>query len=305
MLVPLPSLRCRRAPGRAGIAVIRVSGPAAGDLVDALAPPRPKKRFAALRRIRDPQTGETIDDGLVIWFGGAAHRDRRGHGRIPPARRPGHRQSRARRARPPARLPPRRAGRVRPPRLRQRQARPRPGRRSRRPRRRRDRSAAAPGAGGRCAGRCRSSTRAGAADLIRASALVEAAIDFSDEGDVASDAFEVARGIVAELQAAIGAHLDDGHRGEILRDGFRVVLAGPPNAGKSSLLNALARRDAAIVSEEAGTTRDVIEVRLDLEGLPVDRHRHGRYPRGARRRRARGHPPHVGACARRRSRRSG
>ena len=65
------------------------------------------------------------------------------------------------------------------------------------------------------------------------------------------------------------AHLDDGHRGEILRDGFRVVLRGAPNAGKSSLLNALARRDAAIVSEEAGTTRDVIEVRLDLGGLPV------------------------------------
>ena len=79
----------------------------------------------------------------------------------------------------------------------------------------------------------------------------------------------VARSIVAELQTAIGAHLDDGNRGEILRDGFRIVLAGPPNAGKSSLLNALARRDAAIVSEEAGTTRDVIEVRLDLDGLPV------------------------------------
>ena len=78
-----------------------------------------------------------------------------------------------------------------------------------------------------------------------------------------------ARGIVGRLQAAIAAHLDDGHRGEILREGFRVVLAGPPNAGKSSLLNALARRDAAIVSEEAGTTRDVIEVRLDLGGLPV------------------------------------
>ena len=64
-------------------------------------------------------------------------------------------------------------------------------------------------------------------------------------------------------------HLDDGHRGEVIREGFRVVLAGPPNVGKSSLLNALARRDVAIVSEEAGTTRDVIEVRLDLEGLPI------------------------------------
>ena len=140
------------------------------------------------------------------------------------------------------------------------------------------------------------------ADLIRASALVEAAIDFSDEGDVASNAIEVARGIVADLQAAIGAHLDDGNRGEILREGFRVVLAGPPNAGKSSLLNALARRDAAIVSEEAGTTRDVIEVRLDLEGLPVIvtdtagiREAQGAIEQE-------GHPPHAGACARRRSR---
>ena len=86
---------------------------------------------------------------------------------------------------------------------------------------------------------------------------------------MSSNAVEVARKIVADLKTAIGAHLDDGNRGEILRDGFRIVLAGPPNAGKSSLLNALARRDAAIVSEEAGTTRDVIEVRLDLDGLPV------------------------------------
>ena len=109
-----------------------------------------------------------------------------------------------------------------------------------------------------------------------------------------------AQSIVAELQAAIGAHLDDGHRGEILRDGFRVVLAGPPNAGKSSLLNALARRDAAIVSEEAGTTRDVIEVRLDLEGLPVIVTDTAGIREAAGRRRARGHPPHAGACARRR-----
>ena len=105
--------------------------------------------------------------------------------------------------------------------------------------------------------------------LIAASALVEAAIDFSDEADVSAGAFAEARRIVAELEAAIARHLDDGHRGEILREGFDVVLAGAPNVGKSSLLNALARREAAIVSAEAGTTRDVIEVRLDLEGLPV------------------------------------
>ncbi len=287
------------APGRAGIAVIRVSGPAAGDLVDALAPPRAKKRFAALRRIRDPQTGETIDDGLVIWFG--APRTETGedmaefhvHGgaAIVKAmlavlgRQPGCRLAEpgefARRAFANGKLD-----------LAQVEgladlvdAETEAQRRQ---------------ALGQMRGALSELYEGWRADLIRASALVEAAIDFSDEGDVASNAIEVAQGIVAELQAAIGAHLDDGNRGEILRDGFRVVLAGPPNAGKSSLLNALARRDAAIVSEEAGTTRDVIEVRLDLEGLPVDRHRHGRYPRGAGRRRARGHPPHAGACARRR-----
>jgi tRNA modification GTPase len=105
--------------------------------------------------------------------------------------------------------------------------------------------------------------------LVEATALVEAGIDFADEGDVGDRAFERAVGVVRDLERAIRQHLDDGHRGEILREGFQVVLAGPPNVGKSSLLNALARREAAIVSEEAGTTRDVIEVRLDLEGLPI------------------------------------
>ena len=105
--------------------------------------------------------------------------------------------------------------------------------------------------------------------LIEIAALTEAAIDFSDEGDVSTSAFAEARNRAVILKDEIAAHLNDGHRGEILRDGFRVALLGPPNAGKSSLLNALARRDAAIVSAEAGTTRDVIEVRLDLGGLPV------------------------------------
>lgn len=105
--------------------------------------------------------------------------------------------------------------------------------------------------------------------LIEIAALTEAAIDFSDEGDVSASSFAAARERARPLAAELAEHLNDGHRGEILRDGFRVVLLGAPNAGKSSLLNALARRDAAIVSEEAGTTRDVIEVRLDLGGYPV------------------------------------
>ena len=104
---------------------------------------------------------------------------------------------------------------------------------------------------------------------MTARGLAEAAIDFSDEGDVAEDVLARARQEALGLLQEIDAHLNDGHRGEIVRDGFRVVLVGPPNAGKSSLLNALARRDVAIVSPEAGTTRDVLEVRLDLGGYAV------------------------------------
>lgn len=106
------------------------------------------------------------------------------------------------------------------------------------------------------------------ADLVRAQALIEAGLDFADEGDVIADVTTKVDPVVAQLSAAIARHLSD-RSGERLRDGFKVVIAGAPNAGKSSLLNALARRDAAIVSEEAGTTRDVIEVHLDLGGVPV------------------------------------
>lgn len=105
--------------------------------------------------------------------------------------------------------------------------------------------------------------------LIEAMALLAADIDFSDEGDVSGplvdEALAIATGIAGELRAALGGFA----MGERVREGFVVVLAGPPNAGKSSLLNALARRDVAIVSAVAGTTRDAIEVRLDLAGLPV------------------------------------
>lgn len=105
-------------------------------------------------------------------------------------------------------------------------------------------------------------------DLLGAQSLMEAGLDFSDEADVVCDATRRAAAIVAPLLRSVEMHLGD-RRGERLRDGFRVVIAGAPNAGKSSLLNVLAKRDAAIVSAEAGTTRDVIEVHLDLSGLPV------------------------------------
>jgi tRNA modification GTPase len=106
------------------------------------------------------------------------------------------------------------------------------------------------------------------AELVTAQALMEAGLDFADEADVAADVGTKADAIVTPLLEQIDKHLAD-RSGERLRDGLRIVIAGPPNAGKSSLMNALAKRDVAIVSEEAGTTRDVIEVHLDLGGLPV------------------------------------
>lgn len=105
--------------------------------------------------------------------------------------------------------------------------------------------------------------------LIEALALVETRIDFSDEGDVPEDLIMPAAKIAGGLRDEIAAALADRGRGERLRDGLIVAIAGPPNAGKSTLLNRLARREAAIVSPFAGTTRDVIEVHLELDGYPV------------------------------------
>lgn len=105
--------------------------------------------------------------------------------------------------------------------------------------------------------------------LVEALALVEARIDFSDEADVPEDLLGPALAIVRALRDEIAAALADGRRGERLRDGLVVAVTGPPNAGKSTLLNRLARRDVAIVSPVPGTTRDVIEVHLDLGGYPV------------------------------------
>jgi tRNA modification GTPase len=106
------------------------------------------------------------------------------------------------------------------------------------------------------------------AELLHLMALAEAEIDFPDE-DVPQGLIAKARASLESLHAAISAHLEDRGRGERLRAGFQVALLGEPNVGKSSLLNALAKRDVAIVSEEPGTTRDVLEVHFDLGGYPV------------------------------------
>lgn len=104
--------------------------------------------------------------------------------------------------------------------------------------------------------------------LVRILAHLEADIDFPDE-DLPEGVAAAMAPEIAALAGEMRRHLDDGRRGEIMREGFHIAILGPPNAGKSSLLNWLARRDAAIVSETAGTTRDVVEVRLDLGGWPV------------------------------------
>ena len=254
-------------PGRAGVAVIRISGPGAGDAMRALCGPPPPPRQASLRKVRNPGTGELLDRGLALWLPGPAsftgediaelhiHGGRAVTGRVIEAltslrgvrlAEPGEF---ARRAFENGRIDLTEVEGLADLIAAETEA--------------QARQAIAQAEGG-----ARALYESWREELVKAQALAEAGLDFADEADVAADAAVQADASVAKLLAAMSTHLAD-RRGERLRDGFRVVIAGPPNAGKSSLLNALARRDVAIVSEEAGTTRDVIEVHLDLGGLPV------------------------------------
>ncbi|KAJ3865042.1 hypothetical protein EV359DRAFT_39758 [Lentinula novae-zelandiae] len=105
--------------------------------------------------------------------------------------------------------------------------------------------------------------------IIHCLAMVEALIDFGEGEDLEEGVFEQARAKAFQLHQTIQAHLEDGRRGEIIRSGLRVAIFGPPNAGKSSLLNFLAQREAAIVTSLPGTTRDILELSLDIGGLPL------------------------------------
>ena len=105
--------------------------------------------------------------------------------------------------------------------------------------------------------------------LIHMRALIEAELDFSEEEDIPEEISKEGFAQVSALKNEIEKHLDDNRAGEIIRDGFKIALMGKPNAGKSSLLNALAKRDVAIVTNEAGTTRDVLDVHLDIGGYSV------------------------------------
>ena len=252
------------APGRAGVAVVRVSGPGAGSILTGLAGDRPPPRTAALRTIRSGD--EEIDRALVLWFpaphsftgedvvefhthGGRAVRDRLFEALEELDARPAGPGEFSRRAVEHGQLDLTRAEAIAdlvdaetPAQLRQAL-------------RQYDGALADLYEGWRTA-------------LIGALGRAEAAIDFSDDG-VGETEFLAARARATEIIQAIEKHMDDGRRGEALREGLKLAIIGPPNAGKSSLINALARREAAIVSEIPGTTRDVIELRLNLGGYLV------------------------------------
>lgn len=254
--------------GRAGVAVVRVSGACAGAALSALTQkPLPTPRMAALCRLRDPATSETLDDALVLWFLGPASftgedvAELHLHGGVAVVEGvlaalsglDGLRLAEAgeftRRAFENAKLDLTQVEGLADLIEAETEA---------------QRKQALRQAEGEL-GRLYDGWRDG---LIRALAHFEAELDFSDE-ELPEHLHAAVIEAVRALHMAIGAHLKDGRQGERLRGGVRLAIIGPPNAGKSSLMNALAQRDAAIVSDIAGTTRDIVEVHLNLAGYPL------------------------------------
>ena len=253
----------------AAIAVVRVSGPRARAALEALIGRVPEPRKAALANVRDPASGEPIDQALALWFPGP--RSETGEDVAELQLHGGHAVIAATLAA---------LGRISGLRMAE------PGEFTRRAFEHgqldltqvealADLIGAETEAQRRQAfqqmrGLLGDRAEAWRTRAIEALAQVEAAIDFADEGDVPKDLIARALAIARPLADEINAALAGAARGERLRDGLWVVIAGPPNAGKSTLLDRIARREAAIVSPVAGTTRDVIEVHLDLNGYPVN-----------------------------------
>jgi tRNA modification GTPase len=257
------------APGRSAIAVIRLSGPACADVCRRLTKRRPPApRRATLRHLRDPASGQAIDHGLVLWFPGPASATGEDvlelhlHGGRAvmaglllaladlPGLRPADPGEFSRRAFLHGRMELTAAEGLA------------------------DLVAAETGAQARQAlrqldgalGRLYEQWRS---ELLGALAPLEAEIDFAPDQEVPGGMVDVVRPVLARVSAEMAAHLDDARRGERLRAGLTIAVIGPTNAGKSSLINHLAQRDVAIVTPEPGTTRDVLEVHLDLAGYPV------------------------------------
>ncbi len=253
--------------GRAGIAVVRLSGPAVDRAISSLGCSLPLPRKATRVQFRDPTTNEGLDDGLLLWFPGPnsftgedvaelhVHGGRAvvesvltGLATID-GLRPAEPGEFTRRAFEHDKMDLTQAEALADlvdaeTRGQQKQA--------------------LQQMGGALKERCDDWRLR----LIQALAHLEAGIDFPDE-DLPPKIADKVWGEVRELEQSISQHVDDGGRGERVRNGVTVAIIGPANAGKSSLLNFLAKRDAAIVSDRPGTTRDVIDVHLDFGGYAV------------------------------------
>jgi tRNA modification GTPase len=252
-------------PGRAAVAVVRLSGPDSARALAALAGSVPSPRHAALRTLRDPLTGDRLDKALTLWFpgpqsftgedqvelhlhGGRAVVGATLHALSDLGLRPAEPGEFTRRAFENGKLDLLEAEGV----ADLIDAETQGQRRQ---------------ALDQLTGALRGREIRWRGLVVEALSLLEASLDFPDE-EVPGGVVDQARVALAALRAELAAALGDA-RGERVRDGFRVAILGRPNAGKSSLLNAMARRDAAIVTPVAGTTRDIIEVDLDVAGFRV------------------------------------
>jgi tRNA modification GTPase len=271
MIVPAPPTIFALSSGRppAAIAVVRISGPRSRLALEKLIGRVPEPRKASFARIRDPANGELIDEAIALWFPGpnsetgedGAELQMHGGRAVIAAvlavlgKLEGFRLAEpgefTRRAFENGRLDLTQVEALADLVFAETEA---------------QRRQAFSQLRGLLGGRAEAWRR----QVIEAQALVEAGIDFSDEADVPQGLVTRAMEIVRPLAAEIGQAIAGAARGERLREGLWVAIMGPPNAGKSTLLNRIARREAAIVSPEPGTTRDVIEVHLDLDGYPVN-----------------------------------